>query len=51
MRSKHSYPNAEVMVKLAGDKLVRVIVLVGWQQLTGEFSVDIGECSEVKGET
>ena len=46
-----SYPNTEMMVKLTGHKFVRVVVLVRWKQLTGEFSIDIGECSEVKWET
>ena len=51
IKSMHSYLNAEVMVKLAGDKLVRVVVLVRWKQVTGTFSVNVRECSEVKGET
>ena len=51
IKRMHSYLNAEVMVKLAGDKLVRVVVLVRWKQLTGKFSVNVREYSEVKGET
>ena len=37
IRTYHSgltYPNTEVMEKLATDELVRVVVLVRWKQFT-----------------
>ena len=41
-----------MMMKLACDEFIGVVVDVGWEQLTEYFSAyDIGECSQVKGET
>ena len=41
-----------MMIKLACDELFGIVVNVGWEQFTKDFSVhDIGECSQVKGET
>ena len=41
-----------MMMKLACDEFVWIVVNVGREQLTQDFSVhDIGECSQVKGET
>ena len=46
-----TYRDTIVMVKLAGDELFWVVVLVRWEQLTQDSSrVDIEECSQVKGE-
>ena len=46
-----SYRNAEVMKKRAGDELVRVVVLVRWEQLTQKFIVDIRGGSQVVRKT
>ena len=41
-----------MMMKLACDESFRIVVNVGRKKLTQDFSVhDIGECSQVKGET
>ena len=41
-----------MMMKLACDGFFGIVVNVGWEQLTEDFSVhDIGECSQVKWET
>jgi len=41
-----------MMIKLACDEPFGIVVNVGWEQFTKDFSVhDIGECSQVKGET
>ena len=39
-----------MMMKLASDEFFGVIVNVGWEQFTQDFSIDdIGECSQVEG--
>jgi len=44
--------NAIMMMKLACDEFFRIVVNVGWEEFTQDFSAhDIGECSQVKGET
>ena len=48
---KSTYPNTEVIKKLTGNKLFRVVVLVRWKQFTQEFSVDVRDCSQIIGET
>ena len=41
-----------MMMKLACDEFFGVVVNVGWEQFTQDFSShDIGECSQVKGKT
>ena len=35
--------------KLAGDELIRVVVLVRRKQFTQQFAVDVRECSQVIG--
>ena len=41
-----------MMMKLACDEFFGIVVNVGREKLTQDFSVhDIGECSQVKGET
>ena len=41
-----------MMMKLACDEFFGVLVNVGWEQLTEDFSAhDVGECSQVKWET
>ena len=41
-----------MMMKLAWDEFFRIVVNVGWEQLTEDFSSHgIGECSQVKGKT
>ena len=38
-----------MMMKLACDEFFGIVVNVGWEQLTEDFSVhDVGECSQVK---
>jgi len=39
-----------MMMKLASDEFFGVIVNVGWEQFTQDFSIDdIAECSQVEG--
>ena len=41
-----------MMMKLTWHEFFGIVVNVGWEQLTEYFSShDIGECSQVKGET
>ena len=47
-----TYLDAVMMMKLACDEFFGVVVNVGWEQFTQDFSShDIGECSQVKGKT
>ena len=47
-----TYRDAIMMMKLACDEFFGIVVNVGWEEFTEDFSAhDIGECSQVKGET
>ena len=41
-----------MMMKMACDEFFWIVVNVGWEEFTQDFSThDIGKCSQVKGET
>jgi len=40
-----------VVEKHAWNKLIRVVVLVRWEQFTQKFAVEVRECSQVEGKT